>query len=213
MLEERPAGENPFCTRCIRPGAVAYCFPAGVSIEDLVDRLCINHWHGQIVGPHGSGKSTLLARILTAVEQAGRQPVFFELHDGQRRMPSDWRRKTELSAVTAPVIVVVDGYEQLSVWSRFLLKRYCSRRHFGLLVTSHVPVDLPDIFRTSTSLEMAQQVVRQLIQKKQMKISMEIIAELFARHGGNIRELLFDLYDLYEQQLNMVDGRRRKDEK
>ena len=201
MHEERPAGENPFCTRCIRPGAVEYCFPAGESVEDLVDRLCVNHWRGQIVGPHGSGKSTLLARILPAIEQAGRQPVLFELHDGQRRMPGDWRRKTELSASAAPPIIVVDGYEQLSTWNRFLLKLYCSRRHFGLLVTSHVPVGFPDIFRTYTSLEMTQQVVRQLIQNKQMTISSEIIGELFARHGGNIRELLFDLYDLFEQKI------------
>jgi hypothetical protein len=200
MHEERPAGENPFCTRCIRPGAVEYCFPAGVSVEDLVDRLCVNHWRGQIVGPHGSGKSTLLAQILPAIEQAGRQPVLFELHDGQRRMPGGWRRNTELSASAAPPIIVVDGYEQLSTWNRFLLKLYCSRRHFGLFVTSHAPVDFPEIFRTYTSLEMAQQVVRQLIQNKQMTISSEIIGELFDRHGGNIRELLFDLYDLFEQK-------------
>jgi ABC-type cobalamin/Fe3+-siderophores transport system ATPase subunit len=201
MHEDRPAGENPFCTRRIRPGVVAYCFPAGVSVEDLVDRLCINHWRGQIVGPHGSGKSTLLARILGAIEQAGRQAVLFELHDGQRRLPGDWRCKIELSSLPAPAIIVVDGYEQLGIWSRFLLKRYCSRRHFGLLVTSHVSVGLPEIYYTSTSLEMAKQIVEQLMQNERMTFSADVIAGLFARHSGNIRELLFDLYDLFEQKM------------
>jgi hypothetical protein len=201
MHEESPTGENPFCTRRIRPGAVEYFFQPGVSIEDLVDRLSVNHWRGQIVGPHGSGKSTLLAHVIHAIERAGRQVVLFELHDGQRRMPSHWQRKIELSASSAPAIIVVDGYEQLSFWSRFRLKWHCNRRHFGLLVTSHISVNLPDIFRTATSLETAQQVVQQLLQKKRMTISAEIIAELFARHDGNIREMLFDLYDLFEQKM------------
>jgi len=193
--------ENPFCTRRIRPGAVAYCFPAGVTAEDLIDRLRRNQWQGGIVGPHGSGKSALLARILTALEQAGQRAVLFELHDGERRLPRDWRRIIVSPASPAPTIVVVDGYEQLSAWSRFYLKRYCRRRQLGLLITSHAPMGLPEIFCTYSSLEMAINVVEQLLQNERIKISTEIIDDLFSRHGGNIRELLFDLYDLYQQKM------------
>lgn len=198
MHKEMPQGENPFCTRRIRPGAVTYCFPAGVSVEDLVERLRRNRWRGEIIGPHGSGKSTLLSRFLAALEQAGCKPILFDLHDGQSRLPRDWRGKIKLTASSAPSIVVVDGYEQLSRLSRFLLKRYCRIRSLGLLVTSHLPTGLPKIFLTSPSLEMALQVVGQLMQNEQITIPAEIIAELFTRHGGNIRELLFDLYDLFE---------------
>jgi len=123
-----------------------------------------------------------------------------ELHNAQRRLPSDWRGKTESAAISAPVIIVVDGYEQLSRLSRFCLKRYCRRGHLGLLVTSHVTVGLPEIFRTDCSLEMTQQLVAQLMQNQQVTIPAGIIAELFSKHHGNIREILFDLYDLYEKQ-------------
>jgi len=40
-----------------------------------------------------------------------------------------------------------------------------------------------------------------------MTIPNDVIAELFARHGGNIRELLFDLYDLFEQRRKGEGGR------
>lgn len=201
------SSENPFCTRRIRPGAAAYCFPPGTTVEDLLERLRENNWRGEIVGPHGSGKSTLLARILPAVEQAGRRPVLFELHDGQRRLSGDWRRKIETPSLSPPAVVVVDGYEQLSPWSRFCLKRYCGRRQFGLLVTTHLPTGLPIIFQTSTSPETARQVVEQLMQKEKTTIADDVLAELFARHGGNIRELLFDLYDLFEQRRKGEGGR------
>ena len=56
------------------------------------------------------------------------------------------------------------------------------------------------MYHTSSSLEMAQQVVEQLMQNEKAAIASEIISELFDRHGGNVREMLFDLYDLFEQR-------------
>ncbi len=184
-----------------------YCFPLAESARDLVERLRSNRWWGAIIGAHGSGKSTLLSQLLPALEQAGRRPVLIELHDGQRRLPRDWRGKVERPSPTAAATVVVDGYEQLSTWHRFWLKRYCRRRRLGLLVTSHLPVGLPEIYRTTASLQMAQKIVEQLLQNQKITIPAEIIAERFTRHGGNIRELLFDLYDLVEQS-----GSKQKDE-
>jgi hypothetical protein len=205
MHQENPAGENPFCTRRIRPGVVPFYFPAGMDVENLIDRLRCNQWRGEIVGPHGSGKSTLLASILEAVEQAGREVVCFELHDGQRSLPRDWRLKTKTAAISRPAIVAVDGYEQLSLWNRFRLKSYCRRLHLGLLVTSHAATGLPEIFRTSASLEMALQIVEKIMQKEYFTIPANIIADSLARHGTNIRELLFDLYDYFEQQRNKTE--------
>ncbi len=206
MHEERPAGENPFCTRRIRPGTLPYCFPSDVDVENLLDRLRCNQWRGEIVGPHGSGKSTLLVCVIKALEQAGRHAECFELHDGQRNLPRDWRSKIMTATLSRPVIVVVDGYEQLSLWSRFCLKRYCRRRHLGLLVASHAATGLPEIFRTSASLEMTQQIVEQLMQNERITIPANVIADSLARHDANIRELLFDLYDFFEQQRNKTQS-------
>jgi hypothetical protein len=67
------SAENPFSTRHVRPGAIAYQFPPGKSADRLVQRLGENNWQGQIVGPHGSGKSALMAALKAAIEQSGRQ--------------------------------------------------------------------------------------------------------------------------------------------
>jgi hypothetical protein len=191
---------NPFCTRRIRPGDVPYYFSDGMNIEDVVNRLRRNRWRGEITGPHGSGKTTLLRQLLPAVEQAGRKPVLFELHDGQRSLFSDGRKKIQTVKTYPQAIVAVDGYEQLSGWSRFWLRRFCRQGGVGLLVTAHEPTGLPKILCTSISLETAFYVVDQLLHDEPQKIPRDIIENLYAQNGGNIRELLFDLYDVFEQR-------------
>jgi hypothetical protein len=200
MNDEKLFRENPFCTRRVRPGAVTFCFPLGSSAEDIINRLRQNLWRGEIVGPHGSGKSTLISHILTPLDEAGRKPIFFELHNAQHRLTNDWRETIELTVSSKPAIVVVDGYEQLNSWNRFWLNRYCHDRDVGLLVTSHVPVGLPEIYNTSSSLDLACQIVEQLLQNEEKNIPTEIVSELFTRHDGNIREVLFNLYDIWEKQ-------------
>lgn len=189
-----PAG-NPFSTRYVRPGAIEYRFSAGNSAESIVARLAANGWRGAIVGPHGSGKSTLLQSLLPAIESAGRQPYLITLHDGQRRLPIDLARNAEL---TADAVVIVDGYEQLSRWSRWQLARLCRRRRWGLVVTSHAVVDLPTIYTSETTLEQAYELAEQLLVHGEPLIHRNDIESSFVARNGNLRELLFDLYDLYE---------------
>jgi hypothetical protein len=192
---ERPVAENPFCSRRVRPGGTAFLFDPGQSAAALVDRLRGAGWRGQIVGPHGSGKSALLAALIQAVEQAGRHVVLVELHDGQRRLPRDFWHGESLHAAA---LVVVDGYEQLSRLSRWLLRRFCRRRGSGLLVTAHAPVGLPDLCGSSVSRARAEQIVEQLQAGHAVLVGPQDVADRFARHNGNMRETLFDLYDLYE---------------
>jgi hypothetical protein len=191
--------ENPFCSRRVRPGGIPYQFPSGQSAAHLVDLLRRNVWWGQIVGPHGSGKSALLATLMPDIERAGRRPLLVELHDGQRRLPLDLKRTPGLDRST---LLIVDGYEQLGFWQRLRLKGFCRRRGLGLLLVCHAPVGLPDLCHTSPNPELAQQIVGQLQRDYPAHVTAGDVAERFARHGGNMRELLFELYDLYE-------GRRR----
>ncbi|MGW8256414.1 MAG: hypothetical protein ACWGMZ_02900 [Thermoguttaceae bacterium] len=199
MCVQRLTLENPFCSRRIRPGALPYCFLPGDDVEKIIDLLRKNNWRGAIVGPHGSGKSTLLAAILPALEKIGCRAVLFQLHDGQRNMPPDWRGCCKLSPSTAPVIIAVDGYEQLGFWSRIRVKWTVQRRRLGLLVTSHVWAGLPVIYHPPVSLEMTGKIVEQLLEDGQISVPQRILAELFAKHQGNVREVLFDLYDFVEQ--------------
>ena len=195
--DDLTAMENPFCTRRVRPGAIPYQFPAGQTAESLVGQLRDAGWRGQIVGAHGSGKSALLAALIPAIEQAGRSTLLIELHDGQRRLPIDLGRDPRLAP---PLVVIVDGYEQLSRWSRFQLNRCCRRRGLGLLATSHGPVGLPDLARTLASPGLAEQIVGELLRGRQWPLTATELRNCYRRHGGDLRELLFELYDLYEKR-------------
>lgn len=192
---ETPAS-NPFSTRFVRPGALPYQFPPKVSPEVLVARLRQNRGEGQIVGPHGSGKSTLLASLREPLLRGGCSSLTFSLRDGQRRLPLDWRKQV---ARCGARLVIVDGCEQLSFWSRALLKWHCRRNGWGLLITTHRDLGLATLFETGTSVELAQQLAAVLLAGDERRITSQMVAESFRSAGGDMRETLFDLYDRYEQ--------------
>jgi hypothetical protein len=190
-------GANPFSTRYIRPGAIEFRFPPGDDAKALVQRLRARDWRGEIIGPHGSGKSSLLAALVPALRDAGKSVLLVELHDGQRRLPVDLKRHPD---ATGDGVVIVDGYEQLSWLSRLGVKRVCRRRGMGLLVTSHKPAGLPELYRTAPTLELARSIVESLVAGRSASITSAELAERYALHQGNLREMLFDLYDLYESR-------------
>jgi hypothetical protein len=191
------ARDNPFSTSRVRPGAIPFLFPPGESAEALVDRLRQAGWWGEIIGPHGSGKSTLLAALVAALERAGRPVVLVALHDGQRRLPLDLPGDERLHP---PAVLVVDGYEQLGRWQRLLLKRFCRRQEIGLLITAHKSMGLPPLYQTAGTLELAQAIVRQLLDGSPSPFTPAEVSQAHCRRGGDLREMLFDLYDLYEQR-------------
>ncbi|MBN1909357.1 MAG: hypothetical protein JW818_06440 [Pirellulales bacterium] len=188
---------NPFSTRCVRPGAMTYVFSDGIGVRTLLDRLDENGWQGQIVGPHGSGKSTLLATLVPAIEQSGRRVVTFTLHDRQHRLPD---KLASVVPADEPAVLMVDGYEQLSLGSRRRTRRFCARRGVGLIVTAHTSVGLPELFRTTTDLSLARRLVASLLPPDGPSLSPDEIDAAFARRQGNLRETLFDLYDVYERR-------------
>jgi hypothetical protein len=198
---ERLAPQNPFSTRCVRPGALPFLFPPGAGLGDLVERLRAGGWWGQIIGPHGSGKSTLLAALVPELRRLGRLPYPVTLHDGTRRLPAEAERAIFSPRLPDTIVVVIDGYEQLSRWNRWRLKRQCRRRRFGLLITAHIPLGLPDLYHTDVTPDLVQRVVARLAPAEADRPAgpAEVTARLAARNG-NLREVLFDLYDLYEQR-------------
>jgi energy-coupling factor transporter ATP-binding protein EcfA2 len=189
--------ENPFSTRRVRPGAIPYVFLPGHDAETMVARLKLAGWQGQIVGPHGSGKSTLLESLIPAIQHAGRTAVLVTLHDGQRRLPLDLHADSRLRP---PMVLIVDGYEQLGRWHRMRLKHFCRRRRLGLLVTSHVSVGLPTLCQTQMSLDVAEHVIEMLLHREAWPWTHDKVSEILTRYRGDLRETLFELYDLYEQR-------------
>jgi energy-coupling factor transporter ATP-binding protein EcfA2 len=188
---------NPFSTRFIRPGAISFLFPAGESVEGFLDRLRAANWWGQIVGPHGSGKSTLLAALLPALEAAGRRVVPITLHQGEHRLP-----RLDQKGFSATTQVVIDGYEQLSWWSRRRLKSVCRRHGAGLLVTAHSDIGLPALYETKPTEDLAHLVVARLTAKNGEPITPDDVRAAYAAARGDIRETLFKLYDVYQNRNN-----------
>jgi hypothetical protein len=210
-----PPRGNPFATRFVRPGAIEFLFDQGASAEGLIAAFERCGCRGAIVGPHGTGKSTLLAALLDRLatqsaeefashhlETAARMPaVVYRLHDGQRRLP----REPALGKLAPGTLIVVDGYEQLSAWSRLALRWTTARRRLGLLVTSHSPTYLPTLYTTSISLDLADRIAAQLQsagagEDEARLLSRDDVATALAAHPTNLRECLFALYDLYEQR-------------
>jgi energy-coupling factor transporter ATP-binding protein EcfA2 len=215
---------NPFATRYTRPGAIDYLFDRGQSLESLVGRLRDHGWWGAILGPHGSGKSTLLAALTPALETAGRRVVRLmispvaaegsgfgvqgseEKESLTRQRAVAWIQPSEAyqaaadQAPDAALQLVVDGYEQLSWWTRRKIESLCRGREAGLLVTAHQPVGLPVLLTTEPSLALAQQIVERLLPDNDSTVTREDVEAAFTKCGGNLRETLFALFDIYQSR-------------
>jgi hypothetical protein len=201
------AESNPFATRFIRPGAIEYLFPPGQSAAALVEKLAHQGWCGEIVGPHGSGKSSLVTALIPELNRAGRKLVRRVIRqdaDGEQASGVEVV-PPKYAAVMAgskkwddETLLVLDGVEQLSWWWRRRTRTECRRRGAGLLVTTHQPLDLPLLCRTQPSESLAQAVVASLLDARQSPVTRTDVAAAFKASGGNIREMLFALYDVHQ---------------
>lgn len=188
---------NPFATRHVRPGAVEFIFPPGLSADAVVQKLAAAAWRGEVVGPHGSGKSTLLETLIPRLEARGRRIVRRTLRAGQRSLGIKAAQRDGWNAST---LLVVDGYEQLSWFFRRRLLWWCRRANCGLLATTHRASGLTTIFRTTVTLQLTEQVVRQIVRQDDGVLRAVDLPHLVERRQGDMRQLLFDLYDVYESQ-------------
>ncbi|MGC3966984.1 MAG: hypothetical protein QM775_06320 [Pirellulales bacterium] len=187
--------ENPFASRYVRPGATPYVFEHGHDVESVIARFETAGRRGQIVGPHGSGKSTLLASIAKMYRERVVEVRLLELHDGQRQLPPD---------VRPPIkgVLLVDGYEQLGWPAKLRLEWLRRRSKCGLLVTVHKPHRLPTVYSTAVGLKLAQRLAedRLAASNNPTAISPAEIRAVFEAEHGNLREVFFRLYDLYESR-------------
>lgn len=185
------AEDNPFASRHVRPGAVPFIFPEGVDMAALLRRLVAQRWRGAITGPHGSGKSTLLVQLASELRRRN-VPVTVLAHNSAGALQ-------DYGAGVADRILLVDGWEQLSFWWRWRLRWQCRRQGLGLVVTSHRPMHLPVLLATSATVQLAFRIVGELAGPDFATRHDAAIRASFARHSGNLREVLFDLYDRHER--------------
>lgn len=187
-----PDASNPFATRFVRPDAATYLTLQTPPIADLVERFGEQGRRAQILGPHGVGKSTLLATIVGELRSRGEDVHAVTLHLGDRRLPAEFERSLPWSE--RPV-VVVDGAEQLSWLRRRGLISKTTKHGAGLLLTTHTDLGLPTLCELVPRESDAVAIARHL--DPQGIVSDDDVRAAFARRKGDLRETLFDLFDLY----------------
>jgi hypothetical protein len=197
------AETNPFSTRYVRPGALPFEFLNGESAESVISRLRENDWRGEIIGPHGSGKSTLVAALLGELKVAGRKPRLHTFHDGIVRSA---KLTPEALGLDLAAVLILDGYEQFSLWQKLRVRRICQSAGCGLLVTSHTPTSLPPLYRTCVTPELTERVFARLTRQRPALVTTSELHASLAARNGNLREALFDLYDIHEARRRMSAG-------
>jgi hypothetical protein len=176
----RRARDNPFAVHRVLRERYRLSSSEWQALMARLERL---DWRGAIVGPHGSGKTTLLEDLAGRLEQQGWRIHFLRLNAEQRRLSA-------LTGWGAGDFVLCDGAEQLGFLDRLrLVIRAWSAG--GLVMTTHGAGRLPVLHRCKTSPELLHSLVASL----GSPLPARFCGELHARHDGNLRAALGELYD------------------
>jgi hypothetical protein len=175
---------NPFAVQ--RVVEIRYRLPENLTWEDLLDRLAALRWRAAIVGPHGHGKSTLLEDLAPRLEARGFRVRTISLREARPRL--DREDRTVLRSLGPQDVLLLDGAEQLG-WLSWMSLRLSTRKAGGLVITSHRSGLLPTLFECETTPELLGGIARELAGTD---LDVE---ELYARHRGNVRDALRELYD------------------
>lgn len=186
------AKDNPFAVhRVLR---VRYALSKAGWVR-LLERLRGMGHRGAVVGPKGSGKTTLLEDLAARLEAAAWRVHWVRLSSDHHAI--DAKHARELWRLGRGDALLIDGAEQLGRWEWWILRQR-TRRAGALVVTTHRPGRLKTVHRCETSPELLRDIVRQLGQE----LDWVCACELHARHDGNIREALRELYDTWAARGN-----------
>lgn len=215
---------NPLATRYVAPGKLPWIDQGTVELRRLAERF-MKLRRAQIVGVHGSGKSTLLEHLVPLLGTvAFRQDAAAVVHGNslqdnlpttsnessicwfslRRDSPSVLRLREWMGIQSFLGTLVLDGFEQLSWWQRWRVRRWTARQNCRLLVTAHRSVGLTTLHHSHVSEDLAKLVIRQAFQAAWGAADLPEAVErlpweqLLKKHRGNLRECLMDVYDLVE---------------
>ena len=198
-------------------------------ITRLADQIQQTHF-SLIVGPHGSGKSTLIASLHSVLADSGnisgckktigRVQLCDDANSqnqGRFKFWTRWRSRRQNHLLVRqhqrglPVgaILIVDGLEQLSAWSRVRLRLTAVVSHQHLLGTSHH--DLPGfktIYRTQLTADLIVSLTERLLIGVEPTICQAVWHHLEScdlSRVSNLRDFWFELYDAVNLTMS-VDG-------
>lgn len=203
-MPERIRPENPFSTRYTRPGALPYLRADNglpLSPAEIAARAQA-HRRSCITGPHGTGKTTLLVHLRTHLDRESELPsrlATLRIGGGSAEL---WQT---LATVPREGMMIVDGYEQLTLVDRWRLIYRAWKGGLRLLVTAHRP---PWLFHrlaeTGTPRPIARQLATMLLSEfpEQRERMLRSFDQRWRAAEGNIRQLWATLYEDFEDQLS-----------
>ncbi len=168
------AERNPFRTERLHAIAPQLDEP----LSTVLARFAAQGRRGVLVGPHGSGKTTLLEALAA---QLGEVTWLRLRHDRAHN-----RRALAALPRTIGGVLVLDGLEQLGPLAWWRIRR----RAPAILATSHQSGRLPTLRQHRSSPTLLCALVTALGEPPPADAD-----ELVARHDGNLRDCLRELYD------------------
>ena len=164
---------------------------------ELLGQLRRLGYRAAIVGPHGSGKTTLLEDLEPHLAALGFSLIRLRLDDRTRRFERGFLRDL-FRNLTERDLLLFDGAEQMSrlAWRGFKRR---AKRAGGLIITSHKRGRLPTLVECETSPELLREIIRELI-GGEAEARYAATEELHAKHRGNLRDALREMYDMYSER-------------
>lgn len=186
---------NPFATRHVQPGRIRPLTAAAErrDLPALVASIGAAGGSATIVGPHGTGKSTLLVAIAAELAADRRLAGLIQVRSGRDLWACLWRVGKARRGST----VCLDGWDGLGWAGRAGVRLLARLIGCRLVVTSHRSAGVGMTVMTMASLPLLEAIVAALPDHGGL-IGPADITETYARHGGNLRESLSDLYDRFE---------------
>jgi hypothetical protein len=183
------ARDNPFATDRIERLLEFEPRWAGASWDSIFDDWNALDRRAAIVGPHGSGKTTFLRAFESRLNTRGEAVTRYFLNDRCPTLTSDDWHHLESRPGDGGVIFL-DGAERLgwSAWRRFAKLVAAS----SVLVTQHRQSRWPTLLQMQSSPAL----LAHLIDKAAgASFTADEVEHLYDRHGGNLREALWECYD------------------
>lgn len=217
LVARKPDMTNPFATQFVAPGAVDWIGEGQNSLEELERRFLHLGRRAQILGAHGSGKSTLLEHFVPRLggiayrqdpdgaetREGGGDIVWLRLRSRPMRSVRQSKEYWKPSG-----LLVIDGWERLGFAYQCYVAWQTHLQAMGLLVTAHRDTSsgltgrflrLPVLYHAEVSLPLATELVSRIAPDTVGQIDEADLRESLARHSGNFREVLMDLFDQFQE--------------
>ena len=138
----------------------------------------------------------MLCQLLKHFDTEGDAVVVARLNSSKTLLPFSIG---DLFRMRPETTIVIDGFEQLPAWKRFAIRKTASARRLGLLITAHEDQGLATLVGTDSNPQTLRAIIRRLDRDQRLGptegISDRELCQLLDSCHGNVREVLFRLYD------------------